>query len=288
MTIVPILALGAALFSASATILIRQGLRRSDPYTGFWINLIVGVAGLWIAVFATGGMGAVSTRGLLIFALAGLIGTVGGRLLRFLAIEKVGASVSAAVGNLQPMIASGLAILFLGEHVTLPILTGTIVIVIGTVLLSTSGGRAGFRASHIALPLMSAACFGVVQILRKAGLAHMGPVVGTAFNLTTALIAFSAVMLAVGHRGILACRGRTLAYFIAAGVTENAGVFITIIALSLGTVSVVTPLTAATPIFVLLLSPFFLRGLEILNARVVAGTLLIVIGVAVITALSGR
>ena len=288
MTIVPVLALGAALFSASATILIRQGLRKSDPYTGFWINLIVGVAGLWIAVFVTGGVGAVSTRGLLIFALAGLIGTVGGRLLRFLAIEKVGASVSAAVGNLQPMIASGLAILLLGEHVTLPILAGTIVIVIGTALLSTSGGRAGFRASHIALPLLSATCFGIVQILRKAGLAHMGPVVGTAVNLTTALIAFSALMLATGQRGILACRGRTLAYFIAAGVTENAGVFITIIALSLGTVSVVTPLTASAPIFVLLLSPFFLRGLEILNARVVVGTLLIVVGIAVITALSGR
>jgi uncharacterized membrane protein len=287
MTIVPVLALGAAMFSAGATIFIRQGLRKSDPYTGFWINLIVGVIGLWIAVFVTGGVGAVSTRGLLIFALAGLIGTVGGRLLRFIAIEKVGASVSAAVGNLQPMIASGLAIMFLGEHVTLPVLTGTIVIVIGTVLLSTSGGRTGFRPSLIALPLLSAACFGIVQIMRKAGLAHMGPVLATAVNFTTALIAFSAFMLAARHRGILACRGRTLVYFILAGVTENAGVFITIIALSLGTVSVVTPLTAAAPIFVLLLSPFFLRGLEILNARVVAGTLLIVVGVAVITALSG-
>jgi len=288
MSIVPVLALSAAMFSAGATIFIRQGLRRSDPYTGFWINLIVGVIGLWIAVFVTGGIGRFSTMGLLIFVLAGLIGTVGGRLLRFLSIDKVGASVSASVGNLQPMIATALAIVFLGERVTVPVLTGTSVIVVGTVLLSTSGGRTGFRPALIALPLLSATCFGIVQIMRKAGLAHMGPVLATAVNFTAALIAFSAFMLAARHRGILACRGRTLACFVLAGVTENAGVFVTIIALSLGTVSVVTPLTASAPIFVLLLSPFFLRGLEILNARVVVGTFLIVIGIAVITALSGR
>ena len=59
-------------------------------------------------------------------------------------------------------------------------------------------------------------------------------------------------------------------------------------ALGLGTVSVVTPLYGASPIFVLLLSFFFLRGVEALSGRVVAGTLLIVLGVYLITALSGR
>ena len=101
--------------------------------------MIVGAIGLWICVLVTGGVGEVSPRSLLLFAAAGLIGTVGGRLTRFLAIEKVGAAVSAAVGSLTPLIASLLAILLLGERVTLPILVGTVVITIGTVLLSTSG-----------------------------------------------------------------------------------------------------------------------------------------------------
>ena len=94
-------------------------------------------------------------------------------------------------------------------------------------------------------------------------------------------------MLASGHRGIYACRGRPLVHFIFAGLTENAGVFLTIVALTLGAVSVVTPLTATTPIFVLILSYFFFKGVEVLTARVVAGTLLIVLGVYVITALAG-
>ena len=230
--------------------------------------------------------GEVSPRSLLLFAAAGLIGTVGGRLTRFLAIDKVGAAVTAAIGSLTPLIASLLAILLLGERVTLPILAGTVVITIGTVLLSTSGARLGFRPWLIVLPLVSATCFGIVQVIRKIGLDGMGPVVGTAINLTAAVIAFSALMLASGHRGIYACRGRPLAHFIFAGLTENAGVFLTIVALSFGAVSVVIPLTATTPIFVLILAHFFLKGVEVITTRVVAGTLLIVLGVYVITALA--
>jgi len=48
--------------------------------------------------------------------------------------------------------------------------------------------------------------------------------------LTTALIVFSALMLASGHRGIYTCRGRELVYFVCAGVTENASVLLTIVA----------------------------------------------------------
>ena len=286
MTVVPALALGAALFSAAATICIRQGLRGGDPFTGIWINLIVGTVSLWAAVSVTGGVARISARSVLLFMLAGLIGTMGGRLLRFHAIDKVGASVASAVLNLQPLISTGLAILFLGEDVTLPIVLGTAVIVAGTVLLSVSGHRLGFRPWQIVLPLGSATCFGVVAILRKIGLGQMGPVAATAINVTTALIAYSAFMLASGRREILTCRGRTLAYFVGAGFTENAGVFMTIVGLSLGAVSVVTPLTATAPIFVLLLSPFLLRGVEILTTRVVVGTVLIVFGVYLITALS--
>lgn len=286
--LVPTFALTAAVLSAAATVLIRQGLRGSDPYTGFWINCIVGFVGLWLAVLFTGGFGQISMRSLVLFASAGLIGTVGGRLARFFSIEKVGASVAAAVINLTPLIATLLAILLLGERVTPPIVGGTVVIVIGTVLLSSSGLHLGFRPWMIVFPLASATLFGIVQVIRKIALGGMGPIPGTAVNLTAALIAFSSLMIAQGHRGILVCRGRTLVYLIGAGIAENLGVFLTIVALGHGAVSVVTPLTAAAPLFVLFFTPFFLRGVEVLTTRVVMGTVLIVAGVCLITALAGR
>ena len=180
--LVPLLALGSALFTAGGAIFVRQGLRGADAYSGYWINLAVGTVCLWAVVLVTGPHGAVSFAGIAFFALAGLVGTLAGRLLRFVAIEKVGASVSSALINLSPLVASVLAILLLGERVTLPIVLGTLVII-------------------------------------------------------------------------------------------------------LGTVSVVTPLTGSAPIFVLLLSFLFLRDVETLTGRIVAGTILIVLGVYLITAL---
>jgi uncharacterized membrane protein len=285
---VPALAIASAICLAIATILIRRGLRRYSPYTGFWINLAVGTACLWVAVLLTGGFGRPSPWGIAFFALAGLIGTLAGRLLRFISIEAVGASITAALMNLSPLVSSALAIVFLGEQVTLPILAGTIVIVAGATLLSSGGRSIGVRPGQLVLPLLSAVCFGVVAVLRKMGLSDMGPVPGMAVNVTAALIAFTAFLLASREGGAMACRGRSLAYFVAAGVVENLGVFLALAALSLGTVSVVAPLASVSPIFVLFLSFFFLRGIEILTPRIVIGTLLIVLGVYLITALSGR
>jgi drug/metabolite transporter, DME family len=278
------LALLAALLSAASTIAVRLGLRGSDSYTALWINLVVGTVGFWIVVLVRGGIARPSLTGVLYFVLAGLLGTIAGRLLRFMAIERVGASITAAVLNLNVLVSTILAILILGEHVTVPILTGTLVIVSGAILLSTEGRGIPFRPRRMVIPLISAVCFGVVAILRKIGVVHIGPVFGSALNVTTAMVAFAAFLLASGRRGTMTCRGRTLAWFVAAGVAENSAVFLNIVGLSLGAVSVVAPLYATAPAFVLILSFFFLRGLEALNLRVIAGTLMIVAGVYVITA----
>src|SRR5436309_10766418 len=136
---VPTLALASALCSAASTVLISRGLVRYGPYTGTWVNLVVGSTCVWIALLFAGGLGRPTASAVAYFALAGLIGTVGGRLLRFISIETVGASISAALINLSPLVASTLAIAVLGERVTVPILVGTLVIVGGTTLLSAAG-----------------------------------------------------------------------------------------------------------------------------------------------------
>ena len=282
------LALSSALLSSAATIFIRQGLRGYGPYTGVWINMLVGSVCLWIAVLFTGGIGQPTLTAFALFVLAGLIGTVAGRVLRFFAIERVGASITGAFTNVTPLVSSGLAILLLGEHVTIPIVAGTLVIVAGATLLSTGGRSLGVRPAQLWLPILSAACFGIVAILRKIALAGMAPIPGTAVNVTTALVVFTGFLLASGQRDAMICRGPSLAYFLAAGVTENLSVFLVVLALSIGTVSVVAPLTNVTPLFVILFSVLFLRGVETLNARVVAGAALIVVGAILITALGGR
>jgi uncharacterized membrane protein len=227
----------------------------------------------------------VQLRGILYFALAGLVGTTAGRLLRFVSIDRVGASVAAALINLHPFISAGLAVVLLGETVTWRTLAGTAVIVMGTVLLSASGRLQGFRPAQLLIPFVSAVCFGAVAILRKLGLGGAGPLVGFAVNVTTALVAVTTFLAAAGHWRRARCDARSLAYLIVAGITENAGVLLSVAALGVGAVSVVAPLVGTMPLFVLALSAAFLRHVERISARLVAGTLLIVLGVYLITGL---
>jgi uncharacterized membrane protein len=278
-----VLALVAAVLSALATVLIRQGLRHGNFYVGFWINVIVGVVGFWGAVLLLEPSHAYRASAIPLFVLSGIIGTAGGRLLRFVSIEKVGAPVAASIINLNPFIASGLAILVLGEHVTLAMMAGTGVIVLGTTLLSFSRRQVGFQPVDLFYPFLSASCFGTVAIIRKLGLSHAGPLFGSAVNITTALITFSAFLLASGNRQVLGWHGRGLRYFVGAGIAENLSVFLVLVALGLGEVSVVTPLAGTAPLFVLPFTALFLKGIEPLTGRIVYGAVLIVLGVFLLT-----
>jgi uncharacterized membrane protein len=276
------LALASALCSAVSTMLIQRGLRHANFYAGFWINIVVGMIGLWSVVLLMVPADAYHWSAVPYFVLSGVVGTAAGRLFRVVAIEKVGAPVAASINNLSPFIASGLAILLLGERVTLPILLGTLVIVLGTILLSQSGRHIGFRVRHLLYPLLSASCFGVVAILRKLGLGHAGPLFDSAINNTAAMVAATVFVLASGKREALVCNGRSLLYFIGGGIAENTGVFLVLVALGFGEVSVVTPLAGTAPLFVLLLTVLFLGG-EQLSGRIVVGAVFIVLGVFLLT-----
>ncbi len=277
------LSLTSAFFSAVATMLIQRGLRRSTFYAGFWINVMTGVVALWTAVLLFIPPETFDWRALPYFIASGVFGTAAGRFFRVASIERVGAPVAASIGNLAPLVATGLAVVVLGEQVTFAILTGTLIIVLGTILLSASGKQVGFPARYLVYPFLAAFCFGMVQVIRKLGLSDTGPVFDAALNITAALVASTAFVLALGKWHALKCDRSSLLYFIGGGLTENFSVLLVIVALGLGEVSIVSPLSATSPLFVLLLAFLFPSGVQRLSWRVVAGTVLIVLGVFVLS-----
>src|SRR5262245_8492047 len=278
-----LLALSSAFFSALATHLIQQGLRRSNFYAAFWINVAVGVVGLWSAVLLFVPRATWDWSAVPYFVFSGVVGTAGGRLFRMVAIDKVGAPVAAAIFNLTPLIATGLAIVLLHERVTVPILAGTLIIVAGTVLLSLSGRHVGFLPRHLLYPVLAATCFGIVQIARKMGLSQAGPLFDAAVNTTAAMVAATTFVVATGNWRGLWCDRTSLLYLVGGGAAENTGVTLLIVALGFGDVSVVTPLIGTAPLFVLLLAFLIPGGRRHLSWRVVSATVLIVIGVFLIT-----
>jgi uncharacterized membrane protein len=281
----PAMALASAFCSALATIFIQRGLHGSNFYAGFWINVVVGMVALWFAVLVLVPPGGFTWRAVPYFVLSGVLGTAAGRFFRVVAIEKVGGPVAASINNLHPFIATSLAILLLGERVTLSVIAGTLVIVLGTVLLSQSGRHVGFEPRDLVYPFLSASCFGVVAVIRKMGLSQVGPLWGSAINVTAAMVAATGFVLGTGNWSALRCDRRSLLYFVGAGITENAGVFLILLALGLGEVSVVIPLAGTAPLFVLLLAFLFPGGMQRLTWRVVLGSALIVLGVVLLTAI---
>lgn len=282
-----LLALVSAMSSAIGTILIQRGLRRSNFYAGFWLNVMVGVVGLWTAVLLFVPRAEWDWSGLPYFIASGVVGTACGRLFRVASIDKVGAPVASAVGNLAPLIATALAILLLHERVTIPIMSGTFVIVLGTVLLSLSGKQVGFPARYLVFPLLAASCFGMVQIVRKMGLSQAGPLFDAALNITAAMIASTAFIVATGRLRMLRCDRSSFLYLSAGGLFENFGVLLVIVSLGLGEVSVVSPLSGTSPLFVLLLAFLFPSSALRLTWRIAIGTVLIVLGVFLLTGLKG-
>jgi len=282
-----VLSLTSALCSAIGTMLIQRGLRRSNFYAGFWLNVAVGVVGLWSAVLLFVPTSEWDWRGLPYFIVSGVVGTACGRLFRVAAIEKVGAPVAAAISNLAPLIATGLAIVLLNERVTLAILAGTLVIVCGTVLLSLSGKQVGFPPRYLIYPFLAATCFGLVQIVRKLGLSGAGPVFDAALNITAALVASTAFIIASGNWRALKVDRGSFGYLVAGGAAENLGVLLVIVALGFGEVSVVSPLSATAPLFVLVLALIFPSDAPKIGWRVASGIVLIVLGVFLLSGWKG-
>ena len=71
-------------------------------------------------------------------------------------------------------------------------------------------------------------------------------------------------------------------YSAAAGLLQAAALLAVYAALSLGMVAVVVPLYTSSPLFVLPLSALFLRGVERVTPRIVAGAVAVVVGVVLV------
>ncbi|HEX6173594.1 MAG TPA: DMT family transporter, partial [Candidatus Binatia bacterium] len=149
-----IIALAAALSYAASGIAAKRGLRYSTPITVTLVSVTIHAVTLSAAVLLTGGIPAVSWWVLFLFALTGTLQPII-RLFTYAGIHYVGASRGTTLRGAHPLFSTALAIAFLGEQATLPVIAGTVLIVGGITLISwqTEAQRKTFRWWHIGYPL---------------------------------------------------------------------------------------------------------------------------------------
>ena len=275
-----LLALITSVFYASALVSARAGMRYSTPTTVTLVSILMQNLLLWSAVFATGGVHAVPLLGILLFTLVGIF-QLGVRLLAYTGVEKIGASRSSALQSVSPLISATIAISVLGEHASLLIILGTILVVAGIVLVSWKPERqfANFQRWHLLLPIGAAFLTGMNHPIRRYVLTMADePLFFSALMGAVSLGGF-AIYLAVSPRTQrLVWNRRALRPFLGTGLCETMSILCIITAISMGRVVIVAPLAASYPVWSVIQSAIFLRQMESINWQVVAGILSVVAG----------
>jgi len=278
-----LVALMASFFTALSSVMATRGMKDSNPdtanllLTGIQTLVLTGVLVLDFPVLNWGA--------LFWFALSGVCASFLGRLLTLTSYKRIGVSAGSAIVGTSPVITTILAILFLGEPLVLPVVFGAVLVVLGIASLNLKDGRLSIELSSVYLPLLGAILFAVSNIIRKIG-TNLQPhaVLGAQSSTLAGLLVFVAYLVVKGGFKDLRVSKQNIPWLAGAGFV-NAFAWITLtMAINLGRVSVVSSIIYSYPLFSVLLTRVLLRD-EPLNRYIVVGSLLIVLGVAVVSLL---
>jgi len=291
---VPVGVYSIALAAAAAWSLSMVIAKRGLSAEGTTLQLTVIVAGVdavvyWVLLVAREGgsvFEVLSPLAIGAFVVAGVIGTALARLASFGGIDRVGASINSAGISTRPLFATALALVFLGEGISLGVGAGIGVLVGGLVLLSLSqgGDRGGWSATDLLFPLGAAAGFATADVIRRFGLTTTGATAlhGVTINETAGVLALGAYVLARRPGTFRSVSTRTYAVFGLSGAANALSFLLFFVALDIGPVAIATSLIGTTPLFTLAFTYLFLGDLERVTPGVLAGAALVVAGTVVI------
>ena len=294
-TLLPgLIALGAAAAFGTSGVASKRGLAHVEALTGTLVSV-----GACLAVYVLAAplwMRAEDwfTAGFWIFALTGVMQPALSMYFANEAYSRAGATVVSTFAGTTPLFAAAVAIGFLDERLTLALAIGTVLTVSGITALAWmpafggTGAVAGRSAVAAALVFatLTAAIRGINQVIGKVGI----DLLPNPFMAGFCSFAVSFVLLGAAYRWR---RGRWpgrlprpgLVWFCITGLCVALGAGLLYTALLVGTVTVVAPIVATFPVFTLLVAAAL--GDERITGKVLAGVVLVVVGVAVVSGSAG-
>lgn len=228
-----------------------------------------------------------------VFVIAGVGSGLFGRLFQFVSTDRIGASRTSPVVASASLVSTLLAVIVLGESLSLPHFVGIGLIVLGVAITSWDTARDPDEkrplrevAPSFVFPLLAATVYGIEPIWVKIGLAEGTPyLVGMAVMIVSSFCGFFGYRVLYGTIPLRSVRNDPgLKWYVAAGVSGGFAFVTYFAALDIAPVVVVIPIFASAPILVVVLSAVFMpRHLERVTWRVVSGSITVAIGVALVT-----
>jgi len=281
-TTTPLLALAASVLFGVGGVLSRRGLQHANPLAAAVVSVTVTTAFVWCLTLLSGPVSRLFTWRIWPFLVGGLVAPGLSRLMSFVGIDRIGVARTTSLMAAAPLFAVLIAMACLGERPTPLLLLGAVAIVGGGVLLALrSRHEMHWRRRDMIFPALGALGFAFRDNLSRWGLRDFGDALAAAAAATVTSLLLM-VICAVVWRARLSLPAASLGFFALSGVCEGSAYLLMWRALSIGSVSVVSPLVNSYSIVAIALAAIFLRDLERVTWRITLAAVLVVAGVALV------
>ena len=220
----------------------------------------------------------------LIFGVTTLFHFVGGWTLLALSQQQIGVARTGALVSAAPIIGTLVAAVALDEPLTVTIVAGVLLAVVGVALISLSGGVRGsdeWRRPWLALTV--ALIWGSTPLLIRLGLERFDqPVAGLTIGLGTSVVVYAVILTILGRwRGSVP--GTAVRWMMLGGVFGAVAVSAQWVSFDLTTIAIAITIQQLSVLFVIALVPIMFRQpFERMNPRFFGGAILVLMGATIV------
>jgi len=291
-----LLALLSAVTFAYANASVRRGVITGTVLQAVAISLLVGLPFFVLAMAPSGGFAALAAfdaQAVILLIVAGVIHFALARYCNYRATKAMGANLVAPIQQYSLIITLVLAVVWLGEAITVLRLLGIACVVAGPAL-TLGPGKKGTAAPAPAatyepaygegylFALLSAVGFGISPILVGMAFAHKGLAAGIAggfISYLAATVAIALPLLLPGQwKSFRTIDRDTATWFAVSGVAVAISQMTRYMALTIAPVSVVSPIQRLSMVFRLYFGAMLNPHHEVFGGRIIAGTVISLLG----------
>jgi drug/metabolite transporter (DMT)-like permease len=275
----------ASLCFAAASLLAQRGLYIVPTPWGAWVTLVANSVFLLAFHFALYPNTPIFVLENLTFVVVGLFVPGVTRVLTFRGIRTMGSAITSTIVNTTPMFSTGLAMLALAERPGPLVLAGVVLIVGGLVIISWEGSERLWKRTELIFPFLAALLFSMKDVTVRWGLGGTAaPILAAAIAAITSTIEIFLINRYIYKQTFILPPKHVLRWFVSSGIFTGGSFLFMFLALSMERVSIIAPLINSYAAFVLVLAPLMARQIERVTPRKVAGAVLVVAGIFLISA----
>ena len=281
--IAEIYALSTAFLRGFSAITTKKGLRSSNPNTSVLVTIIMNTMILWGVSLWLYPINASSFKGYQYFIVAGVFAPGIAKIFMDTGLQRVGIAITTPIVSSNTLFSTIIAVLLLGENLTIYLGVGAFLIFLGAIILTHKGqAKVEWKNRDLLLPLIAAILFAFSVNIRKIGLNIMDyPILGAAITSTaslTMLLIYLGLTQVRNSSKLFYFNGQSMAYFGITGFLQAAAFILYFLAISASFVVRVQPIAATNPLFAIFFTIVLMRKEEKITGKIVVGALVMIIG----------